>query len=81
MLTIKDPEAHRLARELADLENTTMTAAVVAALQSALDEHSRRRQRRRAVLRGLIESARAEGVDYSGDPFADLYDEETGLPR
>lgn len=81
MLTIKDPEARRLARELADMENTTMSAAVVAALQSALDEHSRRRQRRSTVLRGLIESARAEGVDSGEDQFADLYDDETGLPR
>ena len=58
MLNIKNPEAHRLARGLADLEQTTMTGTVVHALQMALDEHRRSHQERRRVLNGLISSAR-----------------------
>ena len=81
MLNIKDPEAHRLARELADLEQTTMTGAVVHALQMALDEHRRSHQERRRILNGLISSAREAGVAPSRDPFADLFDDATGLPR
>lgn len=80
MLNIKDPEAHRLARELAEAEGTTMTGAVTAALQAALDEHKRRRQAKRDVLVGLIAAARANNLGSEADPFAELYDADTGLP-
>jgi hypothetical protein len=80
MLNIKDPETHRLARELADLEHTTLTGAVNQALRAALAEHSRRRQMRRQVLEGLVAAARSEGVP-GADPFADLYEPVTGLLR
>ena len=80
MLNIKDPKAHRLARELAEVQGTTMTGAVTAALQAALDEHHRRREVKREVLNGLIAAARDRGLGGETDPFAELYDPNTGLP-
>ncbi len=93
MLNIKDPEAHNLAKQLAELEHTSMTDAVTRALRAALDEHGRRRQLRRQVLAGLIESARVDsglmsesarvdsGSREGSSVFDELYDPETGLPR
>lgn len=81
MLNIKSPEAHRLARELAALEGTTLTEAVTHALQRALAEHEHRRTLRRQVMDQLIASAREAGTADGRDPFADLYDSQTGLPR
>lgn len=79
MLNIKDPRAHELAKELAAIEGTSMTGAVVDALQRAVDAHRTRRDERLAVLSRIIESARARGLTPTTDPFADLYDED-GLP-
>lgn len=80
MLNIKNPETHRLAHELADLEGTTLTEAVTHALRAALDEHAHRRAVRRQVLEGLVAAARSVPESSEGDVFADLYDEQ-GLPR
>ena len=80
MLNIKDPEAHRLARELAELEGVSMTHAVTQALREALNEHARRRSLRRQILEGLVASARSTGAASDRDPTDDLYDPETGLP-
>ena len=81
MLTIKDPEAHRLAKDLAALEQTTMTEAVISALRAALAEHGHARMRRRQAIEGLIAAAREQDVAAAGSAFDDLYDESTGLPR
>lgn len=81
MLNIKDPEAHRLAKELAEIEGTSLTGAVTNALRAALAEHGRRRVARRQALMGLVTSARELGLTPSTDPISDLYDPETGLPR
>lgn len=86
MLNIKDPEAHHLAKQLAELEHTSMTDAVTRALRAALEEHGRQRQLRRQVLMSLIESAPLGAVVSSpsgagGSVFDELYDPETGLPR
>lgn len=80
MLNIKNPEAHRLARELADLEGTTLTEAVTHALQAAVAERASRRATRRRILEGLVESARAGNAVPTTDPFSELYDDR-GLPR
>ncbi len=81
MLNIKNPKAHELARELAAIEGTTLTAAVIKALQDALAEHGRRRVAKRQLLQALIRSARDENTQPAGDAFDDLYDPETGLPQ
>ena len=80
MLNIKDPEAHELARELAAIEQTTMTDAVIRALRASLAEHAARRKLRRQILDAEIASAREQGLDQGRDAFADLYDAQTGLP-
>jgi antitoxin VapB len=81
VLNIKDPEAHRLAKELAEREGVSMTHAVTQALREALNEHARRRTFRRQILEGLVASARSAGDALGGDPTDDLYDDETGLPE
>lgn len=81
MLNIKDPEAHRLAKELAAVEGTTMTEAVTSALRGALEEHDRQRRVKRDLLLGIIASARGRGDHTVTAPFEDLYDPATGLPR
>jgi len=80
VLNIKDPVAHELARELAAIEQTTMTDAVVRSLRASLAGHAARRQRRRQILDSEIASAREMGLVTGEDPFAELYDPETGLP-
>lgn len=81
MLNIKDPEAHRLARELAALESTSLTEAVIRSLKASLAEHAVRRMRRREYLQSEVSAAREEGFGREEDPFADLYDTATGLPQ
>lgn len=81
MLNIKDPEAHRLAAELAQVDGTTMTGAVTQALRDALAARRRQRTVTQDVLRGLIAAARSSQAPADGDIYDDLYDEHTGLPR
>ena len=80
MLNSKDPEAHRLAAELAAVKGTTMTGAVTQDLRDALAERHRQRTVTKDVLRGLLAAPRASQAPAEGDVFADLYDEHTGLP-
>lgn len=81
MLNIKDPDAHRMAQELAAARGTTMTGAVTEALRSALAEQHHQQDVKRHVLLGLIASARANGNNHASDPFLDLYHPTTGLPQ
>ena len=81
MLNIKSPEAHELAKQLAELEHTTMTEAVTGALRAALAQHGNERARRRQVLEGIINEARTRGTEPAGSAFDELYDTATGLPR
>ena len=86
-MNIKSPEAHELARQLADLEHTTVTNAVTISLREAL-------ARRRA---DQVTESRLEKMRQLADTFArlerqgeqrkslwelneELYDEQ-GLPR
>jgi len=81
VLNIKDPEAHRLAKALAEIEGVSMTHAVTNALRAALEEHGRRRMARRQALTALVTSARELGITPAHDPIEDLYDSATGMPR
>jgi antitoxin VapB len=49
-LNIKNEHAHELARELADLSDTTITEAVTTALQEAVERRRSRRNRTRNML-------------------------------
>lgn len=82
-LSIKDPEADRLARELAARTGETLTEAVVVALRERLARHAGRTRpvplhedlaaiRRRCAALPVIDSRSAEEI---------LGYDERGLPR
>ena len=50
-LSIRNPEADALAKRLAKLENTTVTAAVIGALKEAIAARTRRESAREAARR------------------------------
>lgn len=55
-LNIKDPEAYRLARALADRTGETLTQVVVVALRERF-EHERRKSRRQELIEEMKEIA------------------------
>jgi len=83
-LSIKHPEADRLARELAKSTGEGLTEAVIAALRERLD----RVRKRRRPARRLADELRAIGERVAALPVLDArtseeildYDEH-GLPR
>ncbi len=84
-LHIRNEEACRLIRELADLEGRSMTAVVIAAVQEKLDRerypqiNEERMQYFLDLGRQFRESADPEWLER--DDIAELHDEETGLPK
>ena len=81
-LNIKNPEAYRLATQLAELTGETLTYAVTKALQERLDREQKCRRKTGAAARLL-----ALADEFAGLPVLDprepdemLYDED-GLPR
>jgi antitoxin VapB len=80
-LNIKDPEAHRLAREIARATGETMTRAVTEALRERLARLERRSAR--AGVEELLAIA-GRAAAHVKRPYLDhaefLYDEH-GLPR
>lgn len=82
-LSIKDPEADRLARELARQTGETLTEAIVTALRERLNRQKRRRTlpARREKLRALRLSMRDLPV-LDARPAEEIlgYDEK-GMPR
>lgn len=81
-LNIKDPEAHKLAQELANETGETMTSAVIQAIRDRL-EAVRRRRKRDATL-AAIHAISKRSADLLKGPYVDhaelLYDER-GLPK
>jgi antitoxin VapB len=77
-LNIKDPEVYRLARELADRRQTSMTAAIRAALNEALASAAADREGLADRLLEIGRRAAAKPGPWLTE--ADLYDED-GLPR
>ena len=80
-LNIKDPEAHRLAREIGEATGESMTRVVVEALR---ERHARlERDRSRASVAEILAIAGRVAARVR-QPYADhaelLYD-ETGSPR
>jgi antitoxin VapB len=82
-LSIKDPEADRLARELAAQTGESLTEAVVVALRERLIRQRRRRTAgtKRAQLRALRESMRELPVLDARTPEEIVGYDERGLPR
>ena len=81
-LNIKDPEAHKLAQQLAHETGESMTAAVIQAIRERL-EAVRRRRKRDAMHAALTAIAKRRASLYKG-PYidhADLLYDEKGLPK
>lgn len=83
MLNIKDPEAHRLARALADATGESMTAAVVQALRERLERVQGARSAGLADRLLLIgkDCARHLREPYRSADHAELLYDERGLPQ
>lgn len=83
MLNIKNPETHRLARELAARRGESLTTAVTVALreQRAREPVEPPRASREEVM-DLIREMRKHlrPLEPGEDPTAFLHDPETGLP-
>lgn len=79
-LNIKNPEAHRLARELAALTGESVTAAVIEALRERLE-----RKRRAGVAEQLLaigqRTAPLMKGPWTSTNIGDLLYDERGLPK
>jgi antitoxin VapB len=80
-LSIKNDEADRLARSLAEATGETLTDAVTNALRERLDRERRRRGDVASSLRRLSDEVRALPVMDARDPDEILGYDDTGLPR
>jgi antitoxin VapB len=83
MLNIKDPEAHRLAKEIAAQTGESLTQTVVSALRdkrARLAPNPAREIDMEAIRAIIAETSKAMRA---GPKFTveDLYDDETGLPK
>lgn len=84
-LNIKNEEAYRLVKELAELQGKSMTTVVIEAVQEKLDRE-RKPQINEDRLKYWLDYGKrvretADPAWLAKDPFEDLYDEETGLPK
>ena len=83
MLNIKNPETHRLARELATRRGESLTTAVTVALreQLAREPEQPTEARYEEVMALLVEMRKhLRPLEPGEDPTAFLYDPETGMP-
>lgn len=84
-LNIKNEETYKLVKELADLHGKSMTAAVTDAVREKLERDRKPRTNQSRVdhwLKVGQELRAAADPDWlARDPFADLYDDELGLPK
>jgi antitoxin VapB len=82
-LNIKNPEAHRLAEELAKLTGESMTAAVTTAVRERLDRL--RREQGASLADRLVEigqdCAKRLKEPFRSTDHGDLLYDERGLPR
>ena len=85
-MNIKSAEAHALAKDLAALEQTTLTEAVIISLREALERRNEERaaQRRLERVQRTLDLMKERVRETSGPSLweinEDLYD-ELGLPR
>jgi antitoxin VapB len=83
-MNIKNEEAHRLARELADLTGESMTEAVTEALRERLERLEAERARKAGIER-LLELAHECALhfdpDFRSEDHADMLYDDLGLPK
>lgn len=82
-LNIKNEEAYRLVKELADREDKSMTTVVIEAVREKLErdpqiDHARVEHWLKV---GRELRAMADPDWLARDPIAELYDDELGLPK
>jgi antitoxin VapB len=81
-MNIKNPEAHRLAKQLAAATGESLTTAVIVALRERLDRTGRQRRNRAtaeeilALGREIARHDRGPRIDHG-----DLLYDEMGLPK
>ena len=83
-LNIKNEEAHRLARELAELTGESMTAAVTQAVRERLKRVRRERDpeaRRKRLLALLDDCAARFKEPWKSIDHGELLYDERGLPK
>jgi antitoxin VapB len=66
MFTIRDPRAAQLAKELADKRQTTMTAAVIGALENELRREAEKRPLAQRIKRLAQRAAEMSGPNRRG---------------
>jgi antitoxin VapB len=84
-LNLKNPKAHELATELADLTGESLTTAVILALEERLRNERRKREKQKSTSARILEFSRRFSAGLpaklkSEDHGALLYGED-GLPR
>ncbi len=84
-LSIKNEVAYRLVKELAELRGESMTAVVIHAAREALERertpHINHARVEHFLRVGRELRAIADPGWLARDPFAELYDDELGLPK
>ena len=80
-LYIKNPAAHRLARQLSRYKGVTLTDAVIGALEDQLNAAKKPKPIDRRKIGALLEKMRALPVADSRSPDEILGYDEFGLPR
>ncbi len=80
-LNIKNPHVYELAKTLSERTGQSMTTVIEVALEKELEELDRSGQGIADALMAIAREAAPHLTHLPADPFADLYDEKTGLPR
>lgn len=84
-LNIKNEEAYRLVKELADREDKSMTTVVIEAVREKL-ERGQKPEINEARMQYWLDFGQrvrdtADPAWLESDPFEELYDDELGLPK
>jgi hypothetical protein len=82
-LNIKNDEAYRLIRELADREGKSMTTVVIEAVREKLERESAASEERIQYWLKVGQEIRdkADPEWLARDQIEDLYDDQLGLPK
>ncbi len=80
-LNIKNQRVYELAKMLSERTGRSMTSVIQTALERQLEEFWNERTGMAEAIHALALEAAPMLQHLPPDPFAELYDEDTGLPR
>ncbi len=80
-LNIKDPKVHEMVKQIAAITGQSQAAAVESAVEQKLRELLAADRAERILALGRDAASRMTPEERAFDYDAELYDEETGLPR